>query len=68
MVAIDSIAREERDVIKELKLRDKDVQIEENRIRNAKYNRVYKEMGKLPRYLKFENLKKGNNQRDQNFN
>lgn len=38
MVAIDSIAREERDVIKELKLRDKDVQIEENRIRNAKYN------------------------------
>lgn len=56
VVAIDNMVREERNLIKELRKREWDIQMksEDSRIRQARYNTYYKEIGaiaSMPIYL-----------------
>jgi len=61
-VAIDGMVKTERNLIKELKNRDRDTQKqwEESRISEARYNKKYKEIKKagiVPKYLRLESKK-----------
>lgn len=55
--------KEERNLSKELKIRERDTQrqMDKNKIRQAKYNKKYKQLGengKKPEYLEWENFRK----------
>lgn len=63
IAGVDSMVREKRDLCKELRLREKIVQRqeEETRIRSARYNKMYAnicEDGKIAKYLEQASLRK----------